>query len=105
MGKGDDDLPDSGKVGLRCLPTLSAGGAVAHVTHSELTGQRANVGVGENAAHQAQVLADHDGSAIAHGDAGGFLAAVLQSAQAEIGETGDVAVGAQTPNTPHSSCG
>ena len=53
--------------------------------------QCGEVGVGEDLAHEAQVLAGEHLLAVADGDAGGFLAAVLQGTQGIIGETGHVA--------------
>ena len=53
--------------------------------------QCGEVGVGEDLAHEAQVLAGEHLLAIAHGDAGGLLAAVLQGTQGIVGETGHIA--------------
>ena len=89
----DDHVVDGGQVGLRGLPTLGPGGAVAHVAHGQLAGERRQVGVGEHLVDQTQVLADKDGVAVAHGDAGGLLPAVLQGKQSEVGQSGDVAAG------------
>ena len=47
----------------------------------------------EDLADQAHVLVDQDLLAVADGDAGGLLAAVLQGVEAEIGELGDLLAG------------
>ena len=89
----DDHVVDGGQVGLRRLPALGTGGAVAYVTHSQLAGERRQVGIGEHLVDQAKVLADKDGVAIAHGNAGRLLPAVLQGEQSEVGQSGNVAAG------------
>ena len=75
--KRDDDAIDGREVRLRGFPALGAGSAVAHMTHGQLAGERRQVGVGEHAVEQAQILADHNRAAITHGDSRRFLAAML----------------------------
>ena len=62
--------------------------------------QRVEGGLVEDLTHQAHVLEDHDPAAIAHGDTGGLLAAVLQRIQAEVGELGDILVRRPHPEHP-----
>ena len=93
MRERDDHVADRRQMGLGLLPAFRAGGAVAHMSHSELAGQGVDVRVAEHMAHQAHVLAHHDRAAVAHGDTRRLLAAVLQRAQAEIRETRNVAIG------------
>ena len=50
----------------------------------ELALEGLDVGIGEDLAHQALVLAHEHRRAVAHGDAGRLLAAVLQGAQGEV---------------------
>ena len=47
-------------------------------------------GLVEDLADQAEVLVDEHERAVADRDAGGFLAAVLQRVEAEVGELGDL---------------
>ena len=77
VSKRDNDAVDGGKMRLRGFPALGAGGAIAHVAHGQLAGERRQVGVGEHAVEQAQVLANHNRAAITHGDSRRFLAAML----------------------------
>ena len=96
----DDDVVDGGEMRLCGLPALGARRAVANVAHCELAGECGEVRGGEHGAEQAEVLAHPHGAAIAHGDAGGFLATVLQRAQAEVGQTRHVSSGCpHTENT------
>ena len=77
VSKRDNDAVDGGKMRLRGFPALGAGSAIAHVAHGQLAGERRQVGVGEHAVEQAQILADHNRAAITHGDPRRFLAAML----------------------------
>ena len=52
----DNDAIDGREVRLRGFPALGAGGAVAHMTHGQLTGERRQVGIGEHAVEQARSL-------------------------------------------------
>ena len=92
MRERDDDLVDGGEVRLRGLPALGSGGAVAHVSHRKLAGECGEIGIGKHLAAKAQVLANHDGAAVAHRDTGRLLAAMLQGAQAKVRQTRDVAL-------------
>ena len=47
--------------------------------------------------HQAHVLVDQDLAAVAHRDAGGLLAAVLEGVQPEVGQLGDLLAGGPHP--------
>ena len=77
VSKRDNDAVDGGKMRLRGFPALGAGGAIAHVAHGQLAGERRQVGVGEHAIEQSQVFANHNRAAITHGDSRRFLAAML----------------------------
>ena len=68
VSKRDDDAVDGRKMRLRGFPTLGAGGAIAHVAHGQLAGERRQVSVGEHAIEQSQVFTNHNRAAIAHGD-------------------------------------
>ena len=99
--KRDDDAIDGREVRLRGFPALGAGGAVAHMAHSKLAGKRRQVGVGEHAVEQAQILADHYRAAVAHGNSRRFLAAVLQRTQAKVRQSSHVAIG--RPDTKNAA--
>ena len=62
---------------------VGAGGAVAGVADGVVAGERGHRGRGEHVGHQAGVLVAAHPAAVADGDAGGLLAAVLQREQAE----------------------
>ncbi len=72
---------------------LGAGGAIAHVAHGQLAGERRQVGVGEHTVEQAQILADHNRAAVTHGDSRRFLATVLQRTQAKVRKSSHIAIG------------
>ena len=91
MRERDDDVVDGGQVRLGGLPALGARRAVAHVANGELAGKGGEIRLGENLIDQAEVLADHNGAAIAHGDARRLLPAVLERLQAEVRDARDVA--------------
>ena len=93
VGQGNDHVVDHGEVRLRGLPALGTRRAVAAVAAGHLARHGGEVRVGEDLRNQAQILADEDGLAVAHGDAGGVLAAVLQGPQAKVGDAGHVAAG------------
>ena len=57
-------------------------------------------GLVEHAAHQAQFALHHHVLAIAHGDAGALLAAVLQCVQAEEGDAGHLVSGCDDAENP-----
>ena len=56
----------------------------------------------EDLLNQTHVFVNHDVVAIAHGDSGRFLAAVLQRVQAVIGQLGDFFAGG--PNSEYPTC-
>ena len=93
VSKRDNDAVDGREVRLRGFPALGAGGAVAHMTHGQLAGERRQVGIGEHAVEQAQILADHNRAAVTHGDSRRFLATVLQCTQAKVRQSSHVAIG------------
>lgn len=93
----DDHVVDRGEVRLGGLPAAGARGPIAHVTYGDLPGHGRQVVVREDRAHQAQVLADQHGVPVAHGDARRLLAAVLQRAQGEVSQAGDVTT--RSPDT------
>ncbi len=59
--------------------------------------QRAQIGLVEDLRHQAHVLVRVRGAPVAGGDAGAFLAAMLQRIQPEIRQPGDIAAGGKDP--------
>ena len=89
----DNDAIDGREVRLRGFPALGTGGAIAHVAHGQLAGERRQVGVGEHAVEQAQIFADHNRAAVTHGDSSRFLATVLQRTQAKVRQSSHVAIG------------
>ena len=97
----DNDAVDGGEVRLRGFPALGAGGAIAHVAHGQLAGERRQVGVGEHAIEQSQVLANHNRAAITHGDSRRFLAAMLQRAQTKVRQSSHIAIGC--PHTKNAA--
>ena len=97
----DNDAIDGREVRLRGFPALGAGGAVAHMAHGQLTGERRQVGIGEHTVEQAQILADHNRTAVAHGDSRRFLATVLQCTQAKVRQSSHVAIG--RPDTKNAA--
>ena len=97
----DNDAIDGREVRLRGFPALGAGGAVAHMTHGQLTGERRQVGIGEHAVEQAQILADHNRTAVTNGDSRRFLAAMLQCTQAKVRQSSHVAIG--RPHTKNAA--
>ena len=101
VSKRDNDAVDSRKMRLRGFPALGAGGAIAHVAHGQLTGERRQVGVGEHAVEQAQILADHNRTAVTNGDSRRFLAAMLQCTQAKVRQSSHVAIG--RPDTKNAA--
>ena len=97
----DNDAIDGREVRLRGFPALGAGGAVAHMTHGQLTGERRQVGIGEHAVEQAQILADHNRTAVTNSDSRRFLATVLQCTQAKVRQSSHVAIG--RPDTKNAA--
>lgn len=101
VSKRDNDAVDGGKMRLRGFPALGAGGAIAHVAHGQLAGERRQVGVGEHAIEQSQVFANHNRAAVAHGDSRRFLAAMLQRAQTKVRQSSHIAIGC--PHTKNAA--
>ena len=97
----DDDTIDGREVRLRGFPALGTGGAIAHMTHGQLAGERRQVGVGEHAVEQAQILADHNRAAVTHGDSSRFLATVLQRTQTKVRQSSHIAIG--RPHTKNAA--
>ena len=73
---------------LGVLPDAGAGGRVPGVADGQVAAQRVEGRLVEDLRHQAHVLEDHDLGAVADRDAGGFLAAVLERVETEVGELG-----------------
>ena len=85
---------------LRVLPRRRAGRRVAGVADGDVALQGGERRLVEDLRHQAEVLVDDQRAAVADGDAGGFLAAVLQRVQAEVGELGDLLAGRPDAEDP-----
>ncbi len=96
------DRPGRGRPERRLgvLPHAGAGGGVAGVADREVAAQRAEVALVEDLRDQAHVLVDQDLRAVAHRDAGRLLAAVLQRVEAEVGQLGDLGLGAGAVGGP-----
>ena len=65
------------------------------MAHGHEALERREGGLVEHLRHQAQVLRRHHGLAVAHGDAGALLAAVLQRLQPEAGHAGHILPGSE----------
>ena len=78
---------------LRVLPGAAAGGRVADVADRHVARQRPQLLLVEDLGDEAGVAHRRDVAALAGGDAGRLLAAVLQRVEAEVGEAGDVVAG------------
>ena len=78
---------------LRVLPGAAAGGRVAHVADRHVALQRLQLLLVEDLGDEARVAHGGDVAALAGGDPGRLLAAVLERVEAEVGETGDVVPG------------
>ena len=63
------------------------------MAHSKLPGKGGKVCVRKHLVDEPQVFAHHNGVAIAHGDTGRLLPAVLQSFQTKVGEPRHIASG------------
>src|SRR5690606_1283253 len=74
---------------LGVLPPAATGGGVATVTDGDVAFQRGQHLLVEDLGDQPEVLEDHDLRAVAHRDARGFLAAMLQCVEAVVGQFGD----------------
>ena len=78
---------------LRVLPGAAAGGRVADVADRHVALERLQLLLVEDLGDQARVAHRRDVAALAGGDPGRLLAAVLQRVEAEVGEAGDVVAG------------
>ena len=84
--------------GLRVVPAVGAGRGVAHVPDRDLAAERAQLLLVEDLVDEAEVAQGHDVPAyVRGGDAGGFLPAMLQCVQREVGQAGDVVAGRIDP--------
>ncbi|MPM63467.1 hypothetical protein SDC9_110347 [bioreactor metagenome] len=97
VGEGDAVRRGGAKGGLGVAPDAGTGRGVAGVADGEVTGQRVQGALVEHLRDQAHVLEHHDPLAVRDGDAGRFLAAVLQGVEAVVGELGHV-----LPRRPHA---
>ena len=78
---------------LRVLPGAAAGGRVADVADRHVALQRLQLLLVEDLGDEAGIAQGGDVAALAGGDPGRLLAAVLQRVEAEVGEPGDVVPG------------
>ena len=85
---------------LRVLPGAAAGGRVAHVADRHVALQRPQLLLVEDLGHQPGVAHRGDVAALAGGDPGRLLAAVLQRVEAEVGEPGDIVPGGVDAEDP-----
>ena len=74
---------------LRVAPRARTGRGVTDVADREMAVERREPALVEHLGDEAHVLDDRDRLAVAHGDAGRLLTAVLQRVQTEIGHMGD----------------
>ena len=86
---------------LRVDDDRRAGRRVARVADRDVAAQLAEDVFVEDRAEQAHLFVRADRSAVGGGDAGGFLAAMLQRVERKEREAGCVASGAKTPVIPH----
>ena len=84
------------KHGLHVGPFLAAGGGIARVPHRYVSLEGRQGGFIKDIGHQAHVFEYDDAVIIAHRDAGGLLATVLQGEEPEVGQLGDFLPG--SPN-------
>ena len=78
---------------LRVLPGAAAGGRVAHVADRHVALERPQLLLVEDLGDEPEVAQRGDVAALAGGDPGRLLAAVLERVEAEVGEAGDVVPG------------
>lgn len=77
-------------------PFLAAGGGIARVAHRYVSLEGGQGGLIKDIGYEAHVLEDDDAVIIAHRNAGGLLAAVLQGEETKVGQLGDFLPG--SPN-------
>ena len=80
---------------LGVLPGRGARRRVAHVADRHRAGERLELALVEDLRHEAEVAHGHDVAALAGGDAGGLLPAVLEREEREVGEPGDFRLGCE----------
>ena len=78
---------------LRVLPGAAAGGRVADVADRHVALERPQLLLVEDLGDEARVAHRRDVAALAGGDPGRLLPAVLERVEAEVGEAGDVVAG------------
>src|SRR5262249_8313592 len=78
---------------LGVLPGAAAGGRVAHVADRHVALQRLQLLLVEDLGDESRVAQSGDVAALAGGDPGRLLAAVLECVEAEVGQPGDVMAG------------
>ena len=78
---------------LRVLPRAAAGGRVADVADRHVAVERAQLLLVEDLGDEPGVAQGGDVAALAGGDPGRLLAAVLERVEREVGEPGDVVAG------------
>src|SRR5256885_388383 len=78
---------------LGVSPLARAGRRVARVADGRVAAQAAELLLVEDLGDEAHVAQDGQAALVGDGDAGRFLAAVLEGEEAEEGDAGDVAVG------------
>jgi hypothetical protein len=92
--KRDEHVVDGRDVRLRGFPRRGAAArGVPRMAHGHEAFERGQAGLVEHLRHEAEILRHHDGFAVADGDAGALLPAVLQRLQAEAGHARDVFAG------------
>ena len=85
---------------LRVRPVRRAGCRVPRVADRDLAVQAAQLLLGEDLRDEAQVAEDGQPAVVGDGDAGGFLAAVLEREEAEVADARDVTVGGADAEDP-----
>src|SRR5437868_7357003 len=78
---------------LRVRPVRRAGRRVAGVTDRDLTVQSAQLLLGEDLRHEAEIAGHGQPALVRDGDAGRLLAAVLEREETEVADARDVALG------------
>ena len=92
--KRDEHLVDGRHVGLGACPVAHAAArGIAAMAHGHFAAQRSERAFIEHLGNQAQVFRNRYGVAIAHRNAGAFLAAMLQGLQAKAGQPRDIVGG------------
>ena len=92
VGDGDEALGGVDADGLRIEQSRVAGGGVARVADGHVAGELGEHVVGEDFGDQAHALDVGEVLAVGGGDAGRFLAAMLQGVEGEVSLAGGVGV-------------